>query len=304
MRRPLRATFQLLRQTLAAWLADDAPSMGAALAFYSVFSLAPLLLIVIALVGWLFGEESARAEILRQLGALIGPQHVPTLDAIARAASRPGQGIGSTLVGVFTLVLGATTVFAELENAMDRIWHESRRATSGGWSWLRTRLLSLGLVLAVGFLLIVSLVASAALAAFGRWWSDWFGEWAVLAHTLNAVVTFACISVLFALIYKWLPQVRVAWRDVVLGAVLTALLFTLGKTLIGWYIGSSGVASPFGAAASVVVLLAWVYYSAQILLFGAEFTVVFSRRYGSLRHGGPAPAVGLQPAAGRSPGPP
>jgi membrane protein len=279
----LLAAWRLLRVTVAAWIEDDAPSMGAALAFYAVFSLAPLLLIVIAVAGWVFGEEAARTEIVRQLGSLIGTQHVPTLDAVAQAANRPGQGLGAATLGLFTLLLGATTVFAELESAIDRIWHAPKRRSNGWWALLRTRLLSLGLVLALGFLLIVSLVASAALAAFGRWWGSWFGEWLILVQMLNFAVSFVFISVFFAMIYKWLPQVRLSWRDVALGAAMTALLFTLGKTLIGWYIGQSGVASPFGAAASVVVLLVWVYYSAQIFLLGAEFTSAFSRRFGSLR---------------------
>jgi membrane protein len=283
VKRPLVAAWRLIRQTFNAWIDDAAPSMGAALAYYSVFSLAPLLLIVMAVASVIFGEAAARSEIVRQVSALVGQQHAPTVAALIDATDRPAQGGLAALVGGLTLLIGATTVFAELESAIDRIWKMPARRASGWWNLLRTRLLSLGLVLAIGFLLIVSLVASAALSVLGNWWGAWFGEWVFLAQVLNFALSFLFVSAVFAMIYKWLPQVRLSWRDVTVGALLTALLFTLGKTLIGLYIGRSGVASAFGAAASVIVLLVWVYYSAQIFLLGAEFTCVFSRQYGSLR---------------------
>jgi membrane protein len=283
VKRHLIAAWRLVRQTFEAWIDDAAPSMGAALAYYSVFSLAPLLLIVMALASLVFGEEAARAEVVRQAAALLGEQHAPTVAALLDAADRPDEGGWAAIIGGVVLLIGATTVFAELESAIDRIWRAPKRNVSGWWALLRARLLSLGLVLAIGFLLIVSLVASAALSAFGRWWSAWFGEWVLLAQVLNFAVSFVFVSAVFAMIYKWLPQVRLSWRDVTVGALLTALLFTLGKTVIGLYIGRSGIASAFGAAASVVVLLVWVYYSAQIFLLGAEFTAVYSRTLGSLR---------------------
>lgn len=283
MKRIFDALWRLIRQTFEAWIDDAAPSMGAALAYYSVFSLAPLLLIVMTVAGVVFGQEAARAEVVRQMSALIGQQHAPTVSALLDAVNRPAEGGIAAIVGGLVLLIGATTVFAELESAIDRIWRAPKRNVSGWWSWLRARLLSLGLVLAIGFLLIISLVASAVLSALGSWWGAWFGEWMLLAQVLNFIVSFAFVSAVFAMIYKWLPQVRLSWRDVMVGALLTALLFTLGKTLIGLYIGRSGIASAFGAAASVIVLLVWVYYSAQIFLLGAEFTCVFSRTYGSLR---------------------
>jgi membrane protein len=188
------------------------------------------------------------------------------------------------VVGVVVLIIGSTTVFAELQGALDRIWRApSRPARSGLWRLLRARLLSLGLVLGIGFLLLVSLVVSTGLSVLGKWWAPLFGDKAYIASLLDIFVSLCFITVMFAVIYKWMPRVSVAWRDVFVGAALTAVLFTVGKTLIGLYIGRSGVASPFGAAASLVVLLLWVYYSAQIFLLGAEFTWVYARRYGSLK---------------------
>ena len=276
---PLRTAWRLVHATATRWIDDDAPSMGAALAYYTVFSMAPLLLIVIALAGAVFGEEAARGEIVRQIGALVGTANAVAVEAVVRAASFPEKGLLAAILGVLTILVGATTVFAELESALNRIWKAPGAAPpAGAWPWLRARLLSLGLVLALGFLLLVSLVASAALSAFSRWWGHWFGDWIVLAGVLDLAFSFALITVVVAMIYKWMPRVRLAWRDVMLGAVVTALLFTLGKFAIGLYIGHSGIASAFGAAASVVVLLLWVYYSAQIFLLGAEFTWVWAQR--------------------------
>ena len=197
--------------------------------------------------------------------------------------NRPSAGVAGTVLGLIALLIGATTVFAELRDAMDGIWRAPQPPAGGLWRLLPVRLLSLGLVLGIGFLLIVSLIVSAALAALGKWWQPWFSEVALLAQALNIAVSFGFITALFAMIYKWMPRVKLAWRDVATGAALTALLFTVGKTLIGLYIGRSGIASPFGAAGSLVVLLLWVCYSAQIFLPGAEFTWVYARRYGSLR---------------------
>jgi membrane protein len=276
---PLRTAWRLAHATATRWIDDDAPSMGAALAYYTVFSMAPLLLIVIALAGAVFGEEAARGEIVRQIGALVGTANAVAVEAVVRAASFPEKGLLAATLGVLTILVGATTVFAELESALNRIWKAPGAAPpAGAWAWLRARLLSLGLVLALGFRLLVSLVAIAALSAFSRWWGHWFGDWIVLAGVLDLAFSFALITVVVAMIYKWMPRVRLAWRDVMLGAVVTALLFTLGKFAIGLYIGHSGIASAFGAAASVVVLLLWVYYSAQIFLLGAEFTWVWAQR--------------------------
>jgi membrane protein len=285
----LGGPWRLLREAAVAWSDDYAPSMGAALAYYTLFSIAPLLLIVISVAGLVFGQAAARGEILEQLAQLVGSDSACTIESLLQSLNKPGSGVIGTLVGLGVLVIGATSVFAELQDAMDRIWRAPPRPAGGGlWSLVRTRLLSLGLVLGIGFLLMVSLIASAALAALGKWWEPWFRDFEVIANVLNLALGIALVTAIFAMIYKCMPRVKVAWRDVWIGASLTAVLFTVGKTLIGLYIGRSGVASAFGAAASLVVLLVWVYYSAQIFLLGAEFTWVYAHRRGSLR-GQPLP---------------
>ncbi|HEX4928247.1 MAG TPA: YihY/virulence factor BrkB family protein [Burkholderiales bacterium] len=312
MRTGIKRYVALLRDAAASWSADYAPSMGAALSYYSLFSIAPLLLIVIGIAGLAFGEDAARGAIVVQLQDLIGRDSAKAVQALLEAADKPKQGILSTLIGVAVLLLGSTTVFAELQNDLDRIWRApAREQASGWWQLLRTRLLSFGMILGIAFLLMVSLVLSTALAALGRWWSPAFGDWEALAHGVDIAVSFALITVVFALIYRFIPRVHVAWHDVWLGAAVTSLLFALGKFLIGLYLGRSAIASTFGAAGSLVVLLVWVYYSAQIFLFGAEFTWVYAHALGSRRtqagtrgDGPPAavshrpyPAPRVQPAA-------
>ncbi|MBT9552653.1 MAG: YihY/virulence factor BrkB family protein [Hydrogenophaga sp.] len=283
--------WRLLKSTVNAWLDDYAPSMGAALAFYTLFSIAPLLLIVISVAGFFFGEAAARMEIFAQISQLVGEDSATTLDTVLVSLDQPAASAVGMLVGLGTLLVGATSVFVELQNAMDRIWQVPPRPDfSGVRDFFRVRLLSLGLVLGIGFLLMVSLVLSALMAALGKWWAPWFGEFAVVADAVNFGVTLAFITAVFAMIYKWMPRTHVAWGDVWIGALFTALLFTVGKTLIGLYIGRSAVASVFGAASSLVVLLLWVYYSAQIFLLGAEFTWVFAQR-GEPEGATPAPAI-------------
>ena len=297
----MRAAWHLVRDAAQAWVDDDAPSMGAALAYYTLFSIAPLLLIAISVAGLIFGEAAARGEILGQLATVVGPEGARAIESVLAALNRPGAGIGATVVGLVTLLVGATSVFAELQSAMDRVWRTPARDRSQGLrGLLRVRLLSLGMVLGVGFLLMVSLLVSAALAALGKWWGPWFGPWASVACLLDAAVSFAMLTALFAMIYRWMPQLRLAWRDVWIGAALTALLFTVGKGLIGLYLGRSGVASPFGAAGSLIVVMLWVYYSAQIFLLGAEVTWVYAGRFGSRRHA-PAPAPVVPPAGPAGP---
>ena len=285
MRFSAKATFALLKETANSWSADYAPSMGAALSYYTLFSIAPLLLIVIGIAGLVFGADAARGEIFGQLAGLIGAEGAKAVEGLLAAADRPAQGILATIVGVLTLLLGATTVFGELQNALDRIWRApAREESKGWWNLLRTRLLSFGMILGVAFLLMVSLVLSAAIAALGKWW----GAVEAVAHVLEVVLSFGLSTVLFALIYKYIPRVHVSWHDVWIGAAVTAALFAVGKFLIGLYLGKSSVASAFGAAGSFVVLMLWVYYSAQIFLFGAEFTWVYAHEYGS-RRGEPRP---------------
>jgi len=259
--------------------------MGAALSYYTVFSVAPLLLIVISVAGLVFGADAARGEIFSQLRGLMGDDAAKAVETLLQSVNKPAQGIVMTGVGLVLLFIGATSVFGELQNALDRIWRAPVRVrTKGLWSLLRTRWVSFGMLLGIAFLLIVSLVLGAALAALGKWWGGMFGNWEVVAQLVNVVVSFAVTTLGFALIYKLMPRVKVQWSDVWMGAVVTALLFTVGKFLIGLYIGKSGVASGFGAAASLIVIFVWVYYSAQIFLLGAEFTWVYARTYGSMRH--------------------
>lgn len=282
------AFWSLLKQTMRSWLGDYAPSMGAALAYYTLFSLAPLLLIVIAVAGLIFGEDAARGEIALQLSALMGEGGAKAVQDLLSSVDKPLEGSVATIVGLLMLVVGATTVFAELQDSLDRIWHVPARESRPGWLMLvRARLLSFGMILAIGFLLIVSLVVSSVLGAMGSWLQPLFGGWLTLAAAVNAVGSFLMVTAMFALIYKVMPRVQVQWQDVWTGAVFTATLFTFGKFLIGLYIGRSGAITGFDAAGSLVVVLLWVYYSAQIFLIGAEFTWVYANAYGSRK---PLPA--------------
>ena len=297
MRIPAKQSLRLLKESAGSWSADYCPSMGAAISYYTLFSIAPLLLIVIAVAGLVFGADAARGEIFGQLRGLLGDEGAKAIEGLLQAANRPGAGIISTIAGVAVLLLGATTVFNELQNALDRIWRAPARVKSSGiWNLLRTRLLSFGMVLGIAFLLMVSLVVSAALAALGKWWTP--GGWEAAMHVLDIVVSFGLMTVMFALIYRFIPRVHVAWHDVWIGAAVTALLFAIGKFAIGLYLGKSSVASSFGAAGSLVVLMVWVYYSAQIFLLGAEFTWVYAHEYGSRRgQARPQPGAAASPQA-------
>ena len=279
---PLREYWPMLKQAVVAWNDDSAPSMGAALAYYTTFSLAPLLIIVIALAGLAFGEDAARGEVVAQLAGLIGPQGARAVQDLLASASRPSSNILASIVGLVMLLVGATSVFAELQSDLDRIWRAPALPhISSVIDLLRSRLLSFGMVVAMGFLLLVSLVIGAALSALGQWGGTMIAGSADMLQVLNTVVTFGITTLLFATAYRILPRVRIAWADVWMGAAVTAILFTLGKYLIGLYIGRAGVSSSFGAAGSLIIVLVWVYYSAQIFLLGAEFTWVFAHRHGS-----------------------
>lgn len=281
----------LLKKVAASWSEDYALSMGAALAYYTLFSLAPLLLIVISVAGLVFGQEAAKGEIESQLRALMGEQGAAAVQALLASVDKPAEGIAATVIGLLLLLVGATTVFGELQDSLDRIWRAPSQNRVGGWlALLRTRLLSFGMILAIGFLLMVSLVLSAVLSIMEHWWSMLFGGWLFVASVVNGIAGFFLIAAMFALIYKVMPRARVQWRDVWIGAVFTALLFTLGKALIGAYIGRTGVVSGFGAAGSLVVVLLWVYYSAQIFLIGAEFTWVYANTFGSRKPQKKSPA--------------
>lgn len=279
-----RALFALCRQAVAAWIADYAPSMGAAIAYYTVFSVAPLLLIVIALGGAIFGRGAVQGQIVHELTALVGESGAVAIQGLVESASNPGHGLLATAVSIAVLVVGATSVFSELQSALDRIWRVPVPPKQNGvLKLLRTRLLSFGLILGLGFLLLVSLVVSAALAALGKWSSGLIPGWESVLQMVNTVFGFGLTTVLFAMIYKIMPRATIAWADVGVGAMVTAALFEVGKVLIGLYIGKSSLTSGLAAAGSLLVLLVWVYYSAQIFLLGAEFTWVFAHYHGSRR---------------------
>jgi membrane protein len=286
----LAGIWRMLRDAHAAWLADYAPSMGAALSYYTIFSIAPLLVIVIAVAGLVFGERAASGAIFAQLHDLVGDSGAAAIQGLVKSASRPATSVFAAIVGFVTMVLGATTVLGELQSALDRIWRAPGPAGEGWWRLVKARLLSLGLILAIGFILLVSLVLGAGLAALAHWWTGWLASFGWVLEVINFMLDFAVVTALFAMIYKILPRVSIAWRDVFVGAAMTALLFSVGKFLIGLYLGRSGVTSGFGAASSVVILLVWVYYSAQIFLLGAELTCIYTYRYGSLRGLVPPPA--------------
>lgn len=279
--RPQQA-WQMTVAAINAWLDDFAPSMGAAIAYYTIFSIAPMLVIAIAVAGMLFGHDAAQGEIVNQIRDIVGTEGAFAIQGLLKSVSQPREGMIAAGISVVTLVIGATAVFSELQSALDRIWRiPAVKRKSGVWQLARTRLLSFGLILGLGFLLIISLVVSAALAALGRWWGGWFEGWQLMLQLLNFVLSFVVFSTLFSMIYKFMPRVTLSWRDVWIGAVATTVLFIIGKYLIGLYLGSTGMTSGFGAAGSFALLLLWIYYSAQIFLLGAEFTWIYANNFGS-----------------------
>jgi membrane protein len=272
--------WKLAKEAVLSFIDDQALSRGAAIAFYTATSIAPILLIVIAIAGLVFGQDAAQNAITGQLSGLMGQQTAEMLQTAIANASDQTSGTLATLVGILTLLATASGAFGEMQSALNAIWKAKPKGTTVS-RLIRARAASLGLVATLGFLLVVSLAVSAGLTAFGNRLNAVlpFGE--AIVTVLNAIVSFALIAVLFAAIYKVLPDRHLQWRDVIVGAAVTALMFIIGKSLIGWYIGSSAVASAYGAAGSLIVLLLWVYYSVQIFLLGAEFTKVFANRYGS-----------------------
>ncbi len=272
----------LARDSVNGWMDHNASRTGAALAFYTVFSLAPIILLSIAIAGLFFGEQAARGEIFEQIRGLVGPSGAAAVQSVVQNASESGAGALSTVFSVLTVLVGATTALVELKAGLDKIWDVPPAQRQGFWYLVRTRLLSVGVILALAFLLLVSLVLSAGLAALQKISYGWH-VLAFLLDWLNMLVAFVLVAALFGTIYKVLPSVRIAWRDVVVGAIVTAALFSLGKYVIGVYLGNSGLGSTYGAAGSIILLLVWVYYSAQIFLFGAEFTRSYAHRFGSMR---------------------
>jgi membrane protein len=280
----LKVGADLFKRAFLAWLNSKAPRLGAALAYYTIFAVAPLFLIALSIAGFGFGKESARRELFGQVYSLVGRNGGEAIQALVAAANRPQAGLWATLAGLVTLGIGATAVFVELKNALNTIWGVAPKPSRGVRNFLKDRLLSIAMVLGVGFLLLVSLVLNAALAALGTFTSGLLPEQRLLLGILNFLISLSVITLLFAMIFKLLPDVKISWGDVWVGAFVTALLFNLGKFLIGYYLGRSSMVSIYGAAGSFIILLLWVYYSAQILFFGAEFTRLHARRRSKLLH--------------------
>jgi membrane protein len=278
----LKETIDVLKQTFSEWMEDQAPTLGAALAYYTVFSLAPLLIISISIAGLVFGKEAAQGQIFDQLRGLLGDESGRAMEVMVQNASaEPATGLVATLLGFVTLLFGASGVFAQLQMSLNMIWGVQPKSGRGILGIIQDRILSFGFILVVGFLLLVSLLLTAAIAFVGHRFGDMVPGMEALVQILNSIFSLAVIALLFAMIFKFLPDAKIAWRDVWIGAFITAALFTLGKFALGLYLGRSGVASSYGAAGSLIVLLLWVFYSSQIVFFGAEFTQVYANRFGS-----------------------
>lgn len=287
----------LAGRSIRAWLSHDAASMGAALSFYTLFSIAPILLVATWIAGSMLEKDAVRQHVLAQMHGLMGDAGAAAVNALLAGSAHVGGGWVATIAGVTSLLIGATSVFSELQRDLDRIWETPRAATttSGIWRVVCTRILSFGLILGVGFLLLVSLVVSAALAALSGWMQSFMTEWNALLFVVDITLGLGTATVLFAMIYKFLPHQSIAWGDVWIGALVTAVLFAAGKALISIYLSKSAFLSGYGAAGSLLVLLLWIYYSAQIFLLGAEFTRIFAFAHGSRLHSSsnvPSAAVG------------
>jgi membrane protein len=288
-------TWMLLKSAVNCFIEDEALTRGAAIAFYTATSLAPVLLIVIAIAGLVYGQEAAQGAITSQLGDLMGRQTAELLQTAVASAKSKSSGILAAALGIVTLIVTASGVFGEMQAALNKVWKAEPKGSTVG-RLVRARAKSLGLVAALGFLLMVSLAVSAALTAFENQINAAVQFGGVLLSVLNVLVSLALIAFLFAAVFKVLPDCDLEWRDVVVGAIITALLFIAGKSLIGWYIGSSAVASTYGAAGGLIVLLLWVYYTSQIFLFGAELTRAYAKLHGSKRPSATAQRQ-LRPAA-------
>ncbi|HEU6448088.1 MAG TPA: YihY/virulence factor BrkB family protein [Verrucomicrobiae bacterium] len=280
MKRKFKSIYRHVLQVISIWTDANAPAMGAATAFYTIFAIAPLFVLVLALAGLCFGKEAAQHELFGQISSLVGQKSADAIQSVLAAANRPKAGMLATICGFITLFLGASGVFIQLQQSLDAIWNV--RPKSAGWrSFLKNRLLSFASLLTIGFLLLVSLVVSAAITAAGNWLQGTLPAPHVVLHIVNFVISLGIVTLLFAMMFKILPDVKIRWRDVWIGAFITALLFTIGKFLIGLYLGRGSVSSAYGAAGSFVVVLLWVYYSVQLLLFGAASTRIYANEFGS-----------------------
>ena len=278
---------EILKETYAEWSRDNCLRLGAALAYYMIFSLAPMLVIVIAVAGFAFGEAAAQGQIVEQLRGMLGDEGAAGVQGMIRNASQAGTGTIATVIGLCTLLIGATSVFTELHAALNDVWNVPKPESWTWWDLVRARVSGFTIILGVGFLLLVSLVLSAALSGLHQRLADLFPGAPLVFQVANFVVSFAVVTLLFAMIFKILPDAAIRWGDVWVGAAFTSLLFGIGKFAIGFYLGRAGAGSVYGAAGSLVIVLLWVYYSSQLLFFGAEFTQVWTRRRGSLAAGAP-----------------
>jgi membrane protein len=284
--RRVKAGAQLFKEAFNAWLESKTPRLGASLSYYTIFAIAPLFLIAMSIAGFLFGQAAASKELYSQVNGLVGHDGGEVIQSlVAAAAHRPEAGLWATVGALITLGTGATAVFVELQDALNTIWGVQRKPGRGVWHFIRDRLLSFAMVLGIGFLLLVSLILNAVLAALGSFATGVLPDERLVLEVLNFVLSLGVITLLFAMIYKLLPDVNIAWADVWVGAFVTALLFNLGKFLLGYYLGRSTMVSIYGAAGSFIIVLLWVYYSAQILFFGAQFTRLNSQK----RTGSPNP---------------
>ncbi|MEA5507714.1 YihY/virulence factor BrkB family protein [Halotia wernerae UHCC 0503] len=277
----LKAIWQLFRETFKEWSEDKVPRLAAALAYYTIFSIAPLLIIVIAIAGAVFGEEAARGEIVSQIQGLVGLDGAKFIETAIQNSSQPQTGTIASIISVALLLIGATGVFSELQDSLNTIWEVKPKPGRGIIHMIRTRFLSFTMILGIGFLLLVSLVVSAGLSAVVTYFSGLLPGVDFIWQIFNFILSFAITTALFGLIFKVLPDVKITWNDVFIGAVITSFLFTVGRFVLGQYLGNATFGSTYGAAGSLIVILAWVNYAAQILFFGAEFTQVYARKYGS-----------------------
>lgn len=275
----VRDALPLAKDTFKQWSEHKSARLAAALAYYTVFSIAPLLIIVIAIAGLVFGHDAASRQILGQLGGLVGQKGGHQITTMVSAASKPSSGIIATVIGAITLILGASGVVIQLQDALNVVWDVKEEKGGGIWQTLRTRLLSIGMLLALAFLLIVSLVVGAALTAINTYSSKLLPSLAILMQVVNLLFDVAILSLLFAVIFKYLPKADVSWKDVRVGAVITAISFIIGQFAITLYLGKMNTSSPYGDAGALIIILLWVYYSAQLLLLGAEFTNIWATRY-------------------------
>ena len=284
--------WQFVKTTINEWVEAEPFQLAAALSYYTLFSLAPLLLIAIGVAGLVFGREAAQNQIVESLQGMIGQDSAQSVQEMIQASNeKPKTGVLSTIIGFVALLFGAGGVVGQLQTSLNKVWEVTPKPGQGIWGFLRQRFFSFAMVLAIGFLLLVSLVVTAVLSSFTSMLSSFLGDATFVAHAIDILVSFGFVTLLFALIYKYVPDVEIQWRDVWVGAALTSILFTVGKYLIGLYIGTSGVSSTFGAAGSLITILVWVYYSSLIFFLGAEFTRVYATQYGS----GVAPAENAQP---------